>query len=187
MTKQNGNLYSNDWYWQGQFNNSTVAESVPRIYAGANGAIAATGVELAVAIPLSPGDVVTNITFVTATTAAGTPTAGYAVLRDPTGAKIAQTADFGSTARAANTKYTVALTAAQLITSPGLYIVGISFTATTVPTLRSIDMGNAALAGALITSMPIIVQSHGSAVGATAPSTIATPTTTSIVPYILVS
>ena len=44
-----------------------------------------------------------------------------------------------------------------------------------------------ALAGALITNMPILVQSHGSAVGAVAPATIATPTTTAIMPYVLVS
>lgn len=187
MTKQNGNLYNDDYLRQGSFTNATCQESVPRINAGTNGAIAATGVELSVAIPLNAGDVVTNITFVTATTAAGTPTAGYAVLRDPAGAKLVQTADFGSTARAANTKYTVALTAPYTVTTPGLYYVGISFTAGTIPTLRSLDLGNAALAGALITNMPILVQSHGSDVGAVAPATIATPTTTAIMPYVLVS
>lgn len=187
MTKQNGNLYNEDWYRQGKPTNTTCAETVPRMFAGANGAIAATGVELAVAVALNPGDLVTTITFVTATTAAGTPTAGYACLRNPAGTLLAQTADFGSTARAANTKYSVTLATAQLITDAGLYYVGISFTAATVPTLRSIDMGNAALAGAVLSSFPILVQSHGSGVGATAPATIATPTTTSVVPYLVLS
>lgn len=187
MTKQNGNLYHDDYLRQGSFTNATCQESISRLQAGGNIAIAATGVELSIGIPLNAGDVVTNITFITATQAAVSPTAGYACLRSPAGALLAQTADFGSTARAANTKYTVALATAQVITTPGLYYVGISFTAGTVPTLRGVDLGNAAVPAALITGMPILVQSHGSSVGATAPATIATPTTTSTVPYILVS
>lgn len=159
------------------------AESVPKILAGSDLAIAATGVELAFDIELDAGDLVTNLTFVTGGTAAGTPTAGYAVLRDGTGAKLAQTADFGSTARAANTAYTVALASAYQITATGVYKVGISFTASTVPTLRGVSMANAAVAAV----GRACTQTHGSSVGATAPSTIATPTTAFAVPYILVS
>lgn len=187
MTKQNGNLYDEQWYRQGKPTNTTFAETVPRQFVTTNGAIAATGVELCAAIALNPGDRVANITFVTATTAAGTPTAGYAVLRDIDGAKLAQTADFGSTARAANTAFTVALTAAYQITVGGLYYVGISFTAGTVPTLRGYDLGNAAVAGAIGLSLPILVQSHGSSVGATAPATVATPTTTGVIPYLVLT
>jgi len=91
-------LYADDYLRQGSPTNSTFAESVPRYVAGSDLAIAATGVELAVAIPLQAGEVVTNIAFVTGGTAAGTPTAGYVVLRSPAGAKLAQSADFGSTA-----------------------------------------------------------------------------------------
>lgn len=187
MTKQNGNLYSEDWYRQGRPTNSTFAETVPRQYAVTNGAIAATGVVLSAGVVLNPGDKATNITFVTATTAAGTPTAGFAALYSPAGVLLAQTADFTTTARAANTAYTVALASTQLITDGGLYYVAISFTATTVPTLRGFDLGNAAIAGAIGLSCPILVQSHGSAVGAVAPATIATPTTTSVIPYLAVT
>jgi len=185
MTKQNGPYFSEDYLRQGSPTNTTFVETIPRYAAGVDLAIAATGVELSIGVPLQAGDIVTNITFFTGATAAGTPTAGYAVLRDSTGAKLAQTADFGSTARAANTAYTVALATAQLITTPGLYYIGISFTATTVPTLRGASVLNAVIAGNLGLSAKVLSQSHGSSVGATAPATIATPTTTFALPYLV--
>ncbi len=185
MTRQNGPRYDENYLRQGSPTNSTFAESVPRTQANADLAIAATGVELSVAIPLQAGDLVTNLTFVTGATAGGTLTAGYICLRDTAGALLAQSADFGSTARAANTAFTIALATAQLITTPGLYYVGISFTASTVPTLRGATLLNGILAGALIAGMPVLSRSHGSGVGATAPATTATPTTTFTLPYLV--
>lgn len=188
MTKQNGNLYDDNWYLQGQPTNTTFAETIRRHLAGTNGAIAATGVVLSSGVVLNPGDKATNITFVTATTAAGTPTAGFVALYSPAGALLAQSADFGSTARAANTVYTIALATPQFVTTGGVHYVAISFTATTVPTLRGLDLGTASvIGGALGLSVPILVQSHGSAVGAVAPATIATPTTTTMIPYLVVT
>lgn len=176
-------LFNGDWLRAGS-PAGIFAESCPKLLAGTSDvAIAATGVELAVGIPLDAGDVVTSFTFVTGATAAGTPTAGYLVLRDAAGAKLAQTADFTTTARAANTAYTVTLATAQLISAGGLYRVGISFTATTVPTLRGMSLGSAALAAVGTT----IAVTHGSAVAGTAPATVASPTNTSVVPYVLVS
>lgn len=177
MTRQNGPYFDENYLRQGSPTNSTFTESFPRYQCGTDNAIAATGVCHATAVPLQAGDVVTNITFVTGGTAAVAPTAGFVALYSPAGALIAQSADFGSTARAANTAYTVALATAQLITTPGLHYVVISFTAGTVPTLRGISTGNAAVAGAIGLSAPVLAQTHGSAVGATAPDTIATPTT----------
>jgi hypothetical protein len=159
------------------------AESCPKLLASADCAIAATGVELAVGISLDPGDTVTTVTFVTGATALASGTAGYVVLRDPAGNKLAQTADFTSTARAANTKYSVTLATAVTATVAGLYIVGISFTASTVPTLRGVNLANAAIANAGVT----ISQSHGSAVAGTAPATVASPTGTAVVPYLIIS
>ena len=185
MTKQNGDLYDGNYLRQGSPTNTTFAETVPRINAVSDVAIAATGVELSVGIPLNFGDKVTNLTFVTGATAAGTPTAGYICLRDASGALLAQSADFGSTARAANTAFTVALATAQLITTPGLYYVGISFTAGTVPTLRGVSLANAVLGGALGVSAAVLCRSHGSSVGATAPAATTTPTTTFGIPYIV--
>jgi len=185
MTKQNGPIYHEEYLRQGSPTNTTWAETCSRLLAGGDVAIAGTGVELSVAIPLQAGDLVTNITFVVGGTAAGTPTAGYACLRSTSGALLAQTADFATTARAANTAYTVALATAQLISTAGLYYVGISFTATAVPTLRGASLGNAVVAGAIGLSAPVLSRTHGSAVGGTAPATTASPTTAAVVPYLV--
>lgn len=175
-------LVNPDWLRAGS-PSGQYAESVPKILAASDLAIAATGVELSAMVPLSAGTVVTSITFVTGGTAAATPTAGYACLRTPAGVLMAQTADFGSTARAANTAYTANLATAQVIASDGLYRVGISFTAGTVPTLRGASLANAALAAVGTT----VAVTHGSAVGATAPATTASPTNVFAVPYFLIA
>lgn len=171
-----------DWLRAGS-PSAVFAESIPKLLAGGDLAIAATGVELSVAIPLDAGDLVTSLTFVVGGTAAGTPTAGYACLRSTSGALLAQTADFTTTARAANTAYAVSLATAQQITTKGLYWVGISFTATTVPTLRGVTLGNAAVTAVGTT----VARSHGSAVGGVAPATTASPTNSASAPYILVT
>lgn len=179
MTRQSGDRISRDYQFQGAPGNSNFIETYPRYLCSVDNAISATGVCHATAIPLQCGDVVTNITFITGGTAAGTPTAGFVALYSSaaTPALLAQSADFASTARAANTAFTVALATAQTITADGLYYVVISFTATTVPTLRGISTGNAVVAGAIGLSAKVLAQSHGSAVGAVAPATIASPTT----------
>lgn len=181
--RQNGDLYAAQHVIQGSPVNTTFAETHDRRYVTGDVAIAATGVEISVAIALQAGDVITNITFVTGGTAAATPTAGYAVLRDAAGARLAQTADFGSTARTANTAFTVALASQVLITQAGLYRVGISFTAGTVPTLRGVSVANAVVSGALGLGAAVLSQTHGSSVGATAPAATTSPTTVATVPY----
>ena len=185
MTKQNGNPNNDDFIRQGSSYNITCSETIPRFDAGDDFAVAATGVVLSVGIPLQVGDLVTNITFVTGATAAGTPTAGFVALYSPAGALLGQSADFATTARAANTAYTVAIATPVLITAAGLYYAAISFTATTVPTLRGASLHHAVLAGAVTSTMKVLSQSHGAAVGATAPATIATPTTTFAIPYMV--
>jgi len=186
MTKQNGPYYDENYLRQGSPTNTTFAETIPRIQATLGTIVLpATGVELAVGIPLQFGDVVANLSFIIGATAAVTPTAGYVALRSPAGALLAQSADFATTARAANTAYTVAMTAAYLVSTPGLYYACISFTAGTIPTAHGMNLGNAVVAGAVITGVPILAQSHGAAVGAVAPATIATPTTVATVPYLI--
>lgn len=185
MTRKLGGPRNEEHLRQGGPLNAPFAESTPRYLASSSVAVAATGVELAIGVPLQPGDVVTSITFVTGGTAAVTPTAGYACLRTPAGALLAQSADFGSTARAANTAYTVTLATAQTISVAGIYYVGISFTAGTVPTLAGLSVSNAVVAGAIGLSARVLAQTHGSAVGAVAPATIATPTTLANIPYVV--
>jgi hypothetical protein len=186
MTKQNGDIYDPEYLRQGSPTNTTFAETIRRLDATvATIAIGATGVEYDVAVPLNYGDLVTNITFVVGGTAAASPTAGYACLRDPDGALLAQTADFADTARAANTAYTVALATPQLISTPGIYYVGIAFAASTVPTLQGKTVGNAVVAGALGLSAAVLARTHGSSLTDTAPATTATPTTVANLAYMV--
>jgi hypothetical protein len=69
-----------------------------------------TQVMLSTALPLVKGAVVTNLTFVSATTAAGTPTNWWFGLYDPDGNKIAQSKDMFTTAWAGSTAKTLPLT-----------------------------------------------------------------------------
>jgi len=172
---------------QGSPVNNTFAESVPRFLASSSVAIAATGVAHSTAVPLQIGDLATSITFVTGGTAAATPTAGFVALYSPAGVLLGQSADLGSTARAANTAFTIPLVTPVRITVSGLYYVAISFTAGTVPTLSGLSVSNAVVNGAIGLVAGVLAQSHGSAVGAVAPATIATPTTVATIPYLVVT
>jgi len=179
MTRQSGDFYSNDYLRQGS-PSATYVESFPRLQGSADNAIGASGVCHATAVALQAGDVVKTISFITGGTAANGPTAGFVALYSnaATPALLAQSADFTTTARAANTVFSATLATSQTITQAGIYYVSISFTvSTTVPTLRGITLGNAVVAGAVVTGAPILAQTHGSAVGGTAPATIASPTT----------
>lgn len=188
MTRKNGGPRNEEHLRQGSPVNTLLAESFPRYLAGASVAVAASGAVISVGVPLQNGDTVTSITFVTGATAANGPTAGYAGLRSPAGALLGQTADFATTARAANTAYTIALVTPVQVTAPGIYYVDISFTvSTTVPTLSGLSVVNAVNAGAIGLSMKILAQTHGSAVGAVAPATIVSPTTVATIPYVALS
>jgi len=94
-----------------------------------------TGVAIGVRIFLRHGDVVTNITFVSGNTAAGTPIHWAHAIYDPDGNLLGATADQTSTAWAANTAKKLALSAPVTITRDGWYIVATTTTATTVQTL----------------------------------------------------
>lgn len=144
----------------------------------------ATGVMTSVPIFLAAGDVVTNLSFRSGATAAGTPTAWWFALYSnaATPALLAQTADQTTTAWAANTTMTKALAAAQTITTTGVYWAAIMVTATTPPTL----LGSAAVAP-IVTGERNLSQSSGSALTTTAPATIATPTVKQFAPYVVIT
>lgn len=144
----------------------------------------ATGVMTSVPIYLDAGFVVTNISFRSGATAAGTPTNYWFALYDTqtTPALIGQTADQTSTAWAANTTKTIALATAYTVTKSGVYWVGINVTATTPPTLLGTVVAPAIAAGERNLS-----QSSGSTLTATAPATIATPTAKQFAPFTLLS
>lgn len=146
-----------------------------------------TQVMLSTAIYLESGDTVTNLTFVSGGTAAGTPTNYWFALYDDsaTPALLAQTADQLTAAWAANTAVTLALATAQKITRTGIYYAAIMVKATTPPTLAGYAaLENAAAAGALVAGQKVLAQTSGAALTTTAPGTIATPTTVVNIPYV---
>lgn len=148
-----------------------------------------TQVMTAVAIPLQAGDIVTNLTFVSGATAAGTPTNWWFALYDTsaTPALIAQTADQTSTAWAAHTAMTLALATAYTVVNPGLFYAAIMVKATTPPSLEGATLENAVAAGAILTGMKVLAKTSGSSLTTTAPATLATPTTVNTVPLCYIS
>jgi hypothetical protein len=158
-----------------------------RIMGSADMAALTTQVMLSQAIVLCAGDVVTNLSFRTGATAAGTPTNWWLALYDSqaTPALLAQTADQTTGAIAANTNFTKALSAPQTITVTGVYYVALMVKATTVPTIRGISLGNSVLATGIVTGQKTLCQTSGSALTTTAPATIATPTAVGTQPYIV--
>lgn len=143
-----------------------------------------TQVMTSVPIFLAAGDVITNISFRSGATAAGTPTNWWFALYSSasTPALLAQTADQTTTAWAANTTMTKALATAQTISASGIYWVGIMVKATTVPTLVG-----TLVAPSIVTGERNLSQSSGSGLTTTAPATIATPTAKNFCPYVVLT
>jgi hypothetical protein len=139
-----------------------------------------------VALPLQAGDVVTSLTFKSGATAAGTPTNWWFALYSSaaTPALLSQSADQTSTAWGANTVQTLALATPQLVTVAGVYYAAIMVKATTPPTLLGASVALAGAAASILSSK-VLAQTSGSSLAATAPTTIATPTTVATVPLVI--
>lgn len=167
----------------------SLRKNLRRQECGGNLAALTTAVMTSVALFLEKGDTVTNLTFVSATTAAGTPTNWWFALYDTasTPALIGQTADQTTTAWAANTAKTVALATPYKVAATGIYYAAICVVATTVPTLAGASLHNAVEAGAVVTGQKVLARTSGSALTDTAPSTIASPTTVATVPLVIAS
>lgn len=161
-------------------------ENFDRILCNGDLTALATGVMRSVAIPFEAGDVVTNLTFKSGATAADTPLnwwfALYSMASTP--ALLAQTADQTTTAWAANTVMTKALATPQTIPTTGVYYAAIMMKATTPCTLLGRDVGIAG-ASASILSSKILAQTSGSTLTDTAPATVATPTTSDLIPLVI--
>lgn len=140
-----------------------------------------TQVMTSVAVPVQPGELISNITFVSGGTAAGTPTNWWMALYSAAGVLLAQTADQLTAAWAADTVKTLALATAQRMSAAGIVYAAVMVKATTVPTLLGANLNRASAAGAVLGS-PVLAQTSGSALTTTAPGTIATPTTIATVP-----
>jgi hypothetical protein len=117
--------------------NAVVRRSIPRTtpFVAAGAAVPTTGKLLLVKMLLAPGDKITNVNFLTGTTASATQTSGFVGLWSPSGVKLAVSADFGSTVLAASTWITKALAAPFTVREPGLHYVGLCVAAGTMETL----------------------------------------------------
>ncbi len=174
----NATYIDSEYVWYGQ-PAQPIAESFPLWSTPTvNTAIAATGVGHASAIALQAGMVVTQITYVTAVTAAVSPTAQYIALYDPAQSLCVSSGDLTSTARAANTVYTIPMLRPYTCPTTGVYYVSISFTAATVPTLTGFTYSNGTafpLSGMLGNGIPPMMScSHGTALGGVAPASLLT-------------
>jgi hypothetical protein len=151
---------------------------------GGNLAALTSQVMTSVALYLEAGDVVTSLTFCSATTAAGTPTNWWFALYSTaaTPALLGQTADQTSTAWAANTVKTVALATPYTVPTSGVYYAAVMVKATTPPTLLGASL-NVNASSAVVTGQKVLAYTSGSALTDTAPATIATPTAVATVPY----
>lgn len=108
-----------------------------------NTAVLSSGRLSLAAIYIPAGVTVNSISFWSATTAAGTPTNQLFGLYDLNLNLLRSSNNDTTTAWAANSRKTLALTSAFTTTYSGLYYLGIMVTATTVPTLK----GNTAKVG----------------------------------------
>lgn len=171
------------------FGQAMYRDNMSRRQAVTNMAALTTQIMLSTAVYLYEGDVVTSLTFTSGATAAGTPTNWWYALYSnaATPALLAQTADQTTTAWAANTPTTLALATPQTISTSGVYYAALMVKATTVPTIAGVTVENAAVAGAVVTSQKVLAQTSGSALVATAPATIASPTTVATVPLVIVT
>ena len=167
-------------------------ESIDRRLAGTNSSALTTQVMTSVAVPVREGDVISNVTFVSATTAAGTPTNWWFAIYDSsaTPALIQQSADQLTAAWAANTAKTLALAASYTVPSDGYLWASIMVKATTPPTLMSYPTWGAAqtyTSSALVNALSPIAVTSGSSLTTTAPATIASPSAIAILPYAVLS
>jgi hypothetical protein len=144
----------------------------------------ADAVMTSVAVHLRAGDLVTNLSFTSGNTAVGTPAHWWFALYSnaATPALLAQAADQVDAAWAANTTITLPLATAQRITTSGIYWASVMVDATSVCTLLG-----SVVAPAIATGERNLAVTSGSALAATAPATIATPTAKRFVPRVVIT
>lgn len=163
--------------------------NLDRRYVTSNLSALTTQVMLSAAVYLEAGETVTNLTFLSGATAAGTPTNWWFALHSSaaTPALLGQSADQTSTAWAANTAATLALATPYAVTATGIYYASVMVKATTPPTLAGVTLENAAAAGAVVAGQKILAQTSGSGLTTTAPATITSATTVATIPYVIIT
>lgn len=134
----------------------TIAETIPReLCAEVNTTVGASGTLFMQAIYLTAGQLVSNITLWSATTAAGTPTNYNVGLYDVNRNLLVNGTNKTTEAWTANSSKTFAMTAAYRVPTSGVYYIGYYMTATTVATLKG---GTAKTGGQLAGAAPAL---HG--------------------------
>jgi hypothetical protein len=87
------------------------------------------------AVSLAAGTLISNVSFITGSTAAILPTHWWAGIADPSGVQQAHSADQLTAAIAANTAFTVAMATPYVTSVSGVYYFLLAVTAGTNPTL----------------------------------------------------
>lgn len=121
----------------------TVAETFPRqLCPEANVNVLTSGTLTLVAVHLKVGQVVSNISFFSGSTAANGPTNQFFALYSRLGQLLASSANDTTTAWAANTIKTLAMQSAYTVRKSDIYFIGIMVTASSaVPNLKGQSMG----------------------------------------------
>lgn len=177
------------WAILSEFNESVLKgglyDTVERQAVADDLAALATGTLVLCAIDLPGGLNISNITFVSGATAAGTPVNQWFALYDSNLHKLAVTADDTSTAWAANAAKTLAIAAPGYRTQgAGLFYLGCMVKATTVPTLAGVSL-RAGVAG--LTPKLCGTSTSGLTTPSTAPDPAGALTTVNGIPYGYVS
>lgn len=147
-----------------------LAETAPRNQTVlATGSVVVSGRQTLAAIWLPQGITVTNISFMSGTTAATTPTNQWFSLYSAAFAKLAVTVDDTTAAWGAETRKTLALSTPYVVSTGGLYYVGIMIAAAAVPTFYAVGSRSNWTA-----ETPIIVRSDSTNSGLTTPATAPT-------------
>lgn len=123
----------------------TVAETVPRNVCAETDIPTTSGSLHLVGAFLKAGQVVTNISFFSSGTAAGTPTNQFFALYGKTRMLLAQSANATTAAWAANTIKTLAMTTAYTVPVSDIYYAAVMVTATTAPSLKGTSVSGTQL------------------------------------------
>lgn len=176
-----------DWFLNG---GQVVRGTFPRDQV-TTGALAAftSGVMYSIAVVLYAGDPVRFIDVRSGTVAAVSPTDQWAALYGPeaTPALIAQSVSLGSEAWPANTTKSLELPTPYVVPTSGVYRIAFMMAAGTV--INTVGKGSSAQTAQpnpMFTGQLAIAQTSGSSLAATAPATIAAPTTQGNLAYMTV-
>jgi len=123
-----------------------IGMSGDRTHYGTNSSILTSGTLFLSLMEVVPGQIITNLSFFTGSTAAVTPTNWWVALYKTDLTFLRQSADQLTAAIGANAAFTLALSSAYTVGSETALYTGIMVAAATVPTLRGSGMNVNAIA-----------------------------------------